>query len=143
MIYLGADHGGFLLKYEIKQHLDGMGVKYEDLTPKHDSEDDYPLVAEMVAKHVLEHEATGILVCGTGIGISIAANRFKGIRAAVPYSEKTAALAREHNEANILCLGERTMDWDHTLKYITAWLVQAVSQEGRHQRRVHQLDQIS
>ncbi|MBT4824079.1 RpiB/LacA/LacB family sugar-phosphate isomerase [Candidatus Woesearchaeota archaeon] len=108
-IYLGADHGGYALKEKIVKYLDGKNIDYEDLTTDFDPKDDYPNVAKEVGKLVASEIADGkntkgILICGTGTGVSLAANKVKGIRAAALTTEDKVLLARLHNDLNILCL---------------------------------------
>jgi ribose 5-phosphate isomerase B len=108
-VVIGSDHAGFGLKKTIKALLDRMGISYEDVGTSSASSVDYPDVATAAARVVLEGRADrGILVCGTGIGMSIAANKIPGIRAALAWNEATARLGRSHNDANILALGGRT-----------------------------------
>ena len=107
-IALGADHGGFALKEIVKKHLEDKGIEVLDKGCYSTESVDYPVYAKAVANSILTKEADcGILICGTGIGISIAANRFKGIRAALCSNTTMAKLTREHNDANILALGAR------------------------------------
>ena len=107
-IALGADHGGFALKEIVKKHLEDKGFEVLDKGCYSTESVDYPVYAKAVANSILNKEADfGILICGTGIGISIAANRFKGIRAALCSNTTMAKLTREHNDANILALGAR------------------------------------
>jgi len=109
MIYLGADHGGFELKEHIKKFLDKNNIEYADLGPEQlDNADDYPDFALKVANKVKDPDEKGILVCGSGIGMCMTANKVNGVRAAAAYDENTSKLSREHNNANVLCLGERT-----------------------------------
>jgi ribose 5-phosphate isomerase B len=133
-IVIGSDHAGYELKSKIKAHLQS-----ETLTDVGcDSEDsvDYPTFAKKVAQAILNKEADlGILVCGTGIGMSIAANRHKGIRASLCHSVEAATATRLHNNSNILCVGSRTMDNDEVLKIVDAYLKENF-EGGRHQKRV-------
>ena len=111
MIYLGADHAGFHLKEELKKYLQELGYQYEDLGNKSlDPKDDYPDFALEVAKKVAETNEKGILICATGIGMCLAANKIKGIRGAVGWDEFTVLQSREHNDANILCLAGKVID---------------------------------
>ena len=108
-VVIGSDHAGFRLKDTIKALLDRMGISYEDVGTVTAASVDYPDFAEAAARAVLDGRADrGILVCGTGIGMSIAANKIPGIRAALAWNEATARLGRSHNDANILALGGRT-----------------------------------
>lgn len=135
-IYLASDHGGFRLKQELREHLAKRGVKVTDLGPDCTESCDYPPYARAVCQRVLENEASlGILVCGTGLGMSMAANRLPGIRAAVCSDEFSARMAREHNDANVLCLGERVVGPGLAAAMVDVFLCTAF-QGGRHQRRI-------
>lgn len=138
-LYLGSDHGGFALKNSLKSYLVSKGFTIIDEGTHNEDSCDYPDLGKKVAQSVLNtSESLGILICGTGIGISIAANRFKGIRAALVYNDFTAQMAKEHNNANILCLGARTTDEAAAKRLIDIWL-NAKFEGGRHQNRVNKL----
>lgn len=142
-IFLGADHAGFRLKEEIKKFLDKLGHKYIDLgvyTDKNNS--DYPETALKVAQKVAKYNGKGILMCGTGIGEAIVANKVKGIRAANCFNEYTARMSREHNNANVLCLGARVVSRDLAKKIAKVWLKTGFSNEARHRRRINQISGI-
>lgn len=144
MIYLGADHGGFELKNKIKTWLEKWGYEFEDLgNIKFEPEDDYPKYAIEAAKRVVEDEKNrGILICRSAVGMVIAANKIKGIRAAAVYDEKMARLCREHNNANIIGLsGDRLSDFQ-AKKIIEIWLETEFSKEERHRRRVEEIKQF-
>ena len=135
-IALGADHGGFSLKETIKQHLEEQGHEILDLGTYDTASCHYPVYAEKVARAVAAGQAErGILVCGTGIGMSIAANKIPGIRAAAVSDCFTAQATREHNDANILCLGERTVGPGLAMRIVDTYLA-AQFQGGRHQTRL-------
>lgn len=139
-IAIAADHGGFALKEALKQHY--TAAELLDLGTYSTESVDYPDFASKVAKAVLAGEADlGILICGTGIGISIAANRYKGIRAALLYSDEAAELAKAHNNANVLVFGGRTMALEDVMKRIDIFL-QTSYEGGRHQRRLNKLDEM-
>lgn len=141
MIYIGSDHGGFDLKETIKKHLEKNNIQYKDLGPNNlDNNDDYPDYALKVAKEVAKTNGKGILICGTGIGMCITANKVKGIRAALCYDKETAKLSREHNDANVLCLGGRTTEIKKALKIVDVWLNTDFSSEERHKRRVEKMN---
>ena len=108
-IIIGSDHGGFNLKNEIIKHLKALEIEFVDLGCFTTDSCDYPVIAKAVSKEVLASGAKGILVCGTGIGVSIAANRFEGIRASHCTDTFTARMTRMHNDSNILCLGEESL----------------------------------
>lgn len=139
-IAIGADHGGFELKNEIIKNLEKQGLILQDLGTYSEESVDYPDFAKPVVEKLLAKEADlGILVCGTGIGISIAANRHKGIRAAILYDDFVAEVAHLHNNANILCFGGRTMKTEDVLRRIDIFL-KAKYEGGRHDRRLCKLD---
>lgn len=139
-IVAAADHGGFEMKNQIVEDLRKQGFVVEDLGTNSADSVDYPDFAEKATAKVLAGQADlGILVCGTGIGISIAANRHKGIRAAILYDDYVAKVAREHNNANVLCFGGRTMTTEDVLRRIGIFL-KAAYEGGRHDRRLCKLD---
>lgn len=141
-VILGSDHGGRRLKNELVDMLTEMGIDVEDVGCDCEESVDYPDYALLVAKKVAASESDlGILICGTGIGMSIAANKIKGIRCAVVSDEYSARMSREHNHANILALGERVVGPDLAKSIVKAWLT-AEKQEGRHARRVKKIQQI-
>ena len=134
-IIIGSDHGGFNLKTTIVKHLESNGIEVVDLGCHSPESCDYPVVAQAVAKEVLATGGRGILVCGTGIGVSIAANRFKGIRASHCTDTFTARMTRMHNDSNILCLGERITGSGLALDIVDIWL-NTPFEGGRHQKRI-------
>lgn len=140
-IALGADHGGYQLKEEIKKWLLERKEQYEikDFGTFSTDSCDYPDIAKPVAESVAAGEcALGILVCGTGIGVSIVANKIPGIRAALCGDTFSAKASREHNDANILTLGERVIGRGLALEIVEAWLMTPFA-GGRHQRRVDKI----
>jgi len=140
-IYVGADHAGFALKQKLVGALKQLGYDPVDVGPKKlDPQDDYPDFAKPVAEAVSEGKATrGVLTCGTGLGMSFAANRFPHVRAAVVWSPEVAELARKHNDANILVLPSRFVSEDEGLAILKTWL-ETPFEGGRHQRRVDKID---
>lgn len=141
MIALGCDHGGYELKQEIIKHLEGKGVAYKDYGTYTEESCDYPVYAKKVAEAVLSKECElGILICGTGIGISITANKIKGIRAALCHDCFSAEATRQHNDANILALGGRVVGVGHALKIVDTFLDTPFSQDERHIRRINQIE---
>jgi len=140
-LVLGSDHGALELKAQLKTHLEARDdVRVVDLGTYSEESVDYPDIANTVVQDVLANDNTlGILCCGTGIGISIRANRFKGIRAALVHNDFSAQMAKEHNNANILCLGGRTTAVQDACRYVDIWLDTGY-EGGRHQRRVDKLD---
>lgn len=138
-IALGSDHGGFNLKEEIKKWLEEKGYSYEDYGTFCTDSCDYPDFALTVAQAVASGVcAQGILVCGTGIGVSIVANKVPGIRAALCHDSFSARASREHNDANILTLGERVIGRGLALEIVEVWLGASFC-GGRHQRRVDKI----
>ena len=112
MIAIGCDHGGFALKQEVMRHLDELGLAYKDFGTYSEESCDYPIYGEAVARAVAAGECErGILICGTGIGISISANKVKGIRAALCGDCYSAEMTRRHNDANILAMASRSRLW--------------------------------
>lgn len=139
-IALGADHGGFALKEIVKKHLEDKGFEVLDKGCYSTESVDYPVYAKAVANCILNEEADfGILICGTGIGISIAANRFKGIRAALCSNTTMAKLTREHNDANILALGAR-MTGDVLALEIVDEFLKTEFLGGRHLTRIQAIE---
>lgn len=137
-IAIAADHGGFNLKEALKKHYDN--IKLTDLGTFSQESVDYPDIAQKMVQTLRNHDADlGILICGTGIGISIAANRCKGIRAALIYSEESARLAKQHNNANIIVFGGRTMKPEDVIQYVDDFLT-ASYEGGRHQKRLDKLE---
>lgn len=140
LLFLGADHAGFELKETLKADLLDMGYEIYDLSPRFKADDDYPLHAKKVAMAVAKtSDARGILVCGSGVGISIAANRTKGVRAFDAHDEKEVKLAREHNDVNVIALSGWQMDEKHAMSLVKAFLKTKASNAERHKRRVKQL----
>ncbi|CVI71404.1 Putative sugar phosphate isomerase YwlF [Clostridiales bacterium CHKCI001] len=142
MIALGCDHGGFELKQEVIQYLKENQIEYKDYGCYDTASVDYPVYARKVAKAILDGEAEkGILICGTGIGISIAANRIKGIRAALCSDCFSAQATREHNDANILCMGGRVVGAGLAVKIVDTFLHTEFSNDERHIRRIHLIEE--
>jgi len=137
-IIVGSDHGGFELKEKLKEWLVGEGHSVEDVGCAGER-CDYPDFGAAVAGKVAgQTERIGIAVCGTGIGISIAANKIKGIRAALIHNDFTARMAREHNNANVICLGGRTTEFGKAKKIIQIFL-EAKFEGGRHEARIQKI----
>lgn len=141
-IALGADHAGFELKDTIAQHLRERGVEVVDLGTNSGDRVDYPDFGAAVGRAVADGAAElGVAVCGSGIGIAMAANKVPGVRAAVAHDETSARLSREHNDSNVLCLGERLIGETVALACIDAWL-DATFEGGRHAGRVDKLNEL-
>ncbi|MBQ9271273.1 MAG: ribose 5-phosphate isomerase B [Alphaproteobacteria bacterium] len=138
-IAIAADHGGFKLKEALKKYYAASNMI--DLGTYSADSVDYPDYAHKMVQTILHKEADlGILICGTGVGISIAANRYKGIRAALLYSDEVARLAKAHNDANIIVFGGRTMSVDDVIKRIDIFL-QTSYENGRHQQRLNKIEE--
>lgn len=139
MLAIGSDHGGYELKQAIIELLQEREVAYRDMGTSGDESVDYPDFADKVARAVAAGEArAGILICGTGIGMSISANKRSGIRAALVHDSYTARMAREHNDANILVLGGRVLSSDLAKQIVAVWL-DSDYEGGRHQRRLDKI----
>ena len=142
MLAIGSDHGGFELKEHIKKYLDEKGVEYKDFGCYDESSVDYPDIAEAVCKSINDGESeNGILVCGTGIGISIAANKIDGIRAAHCHDVYSAEMTKRHNNANVICMGGRVIGRELAFKIVDAWLG-AEFEGGRHQTRIDKIHNL-
>lgn len=142
MIALAADHGGFELKEAIKNHLTNQGVEVKDFGTYSNESVDYPIYAEKAARSVAEKECTlGIICCGTGIGVSMVANKVKGIRAAVVTNDFCAEMTRRHNDANILCMGGRVINEETAIR-LTDIFLNTPFEGGRHINRVCMIKDI-
>ena len=138
-IFISSDHAGFKLKESIKEYLLSKKIKFEDLGPKNDSSVDYPDYAHKVARRVkLNKSNVGILVCGSGTGMNIAANKHKNVRAAQCFNLKSTKLSRLHNDANIITLGSRLISKKNALKFISVFL-NTKFDGGRHLKRVKKI----
>jgi ribose 5-phosphate isomerase B len=141
-IAIGADHAGFAAKEEIKTVIKALGHAAVDLGTSSETSVDYPDFAEKVARAVASGEVDkGVLICGTGIGMSIAANKVDGVRAAVIVDEKTAALSRQHNDANVFCAGSRITPVVRIAESLKVWL-QTPFEGGRHANRVNKISAL-
>jgi len=142
MISLGADHGGVLLKDAIKKYLDSEKIVYKDYGTFDENAIDYAPIAAQVAHSIINGEADrGILCCGTGIGMSIAANKVTGIRASVCTNAFCTEMTRRHNNANILCLGGRVIDEKQAVEFAKIF-IETEFEGGRHQRRIDEIAAI-
>lgn len=143
MIALGCDHAGFPLKEAVKRYLDSIGESYIDFGTDSTASVDYPIYAAKAAHAVADGKCIcGILCCGTGIGISIAANKVKGIRAAVCSDAYSTEMTRMHNDANMLCMGARVISEEKALELVRIFLQTPALNEERHLRRVRMLQDI-
>lgn len=141
MIAIGCDHGGFELKKEVTQHLKSRNIKYKDFGTNSSDSVDYPDFAQAVTKSIIDGTCKeGILICGTGIGISIAANKVSGIRCALCHDCFSAEATKLHNNANILALGGRVIGAGHALKVVDTFIDTSFSDEERHIRRINKLE---
>ena len=142
MIAIGSDHGGYLLKEEVKKYLDEKEIPYIDFGTDSEDRVDYPIYAEKVAKAIQNNECEkGILICGTGFGVSIVANKFKGIRCASCWNEEVAKLLKGHNDANIIALPGRFINISQAVTILRAWLATEFM-GGRHSERVQMIKDI-
>lgn len=142
-IFLGSDHGGYEMKNDIKKHLEEKGVHVTDLGSFKGETIDYPDMAREVCEKVIEYDpkANGILVCGTGIGMMMAANKMPNIRAALCTDEYMAEMAKRHNNSNVLCLGGKVIDSDLALKIVDKFMSSEFEKDKeRHVRRVGKID---
>ncbi|MFZ9594794.1 MAG: ribose 5-phosphate isomerase B [Bdellovibrionia bacterium] len=140
-ILIASDHAGFELKKRLIQDLPQWS--WEDLGPQSTEKLDYPDAAAQVARRISSGQAQqGILICGTGIGMSIAANKFPHIRAALAHDLNSARLSREHNDANILCLGARLLSAQDGVEIVRVWLTTAFSGESRHADRIKKIEAL-
>ena len=143
MIGIGSDHGGYALKQEIMAYLDKAGLEYKAYGCYREESCDYPEFGHAVAHAVVNGECErGIIICGTGIGISISANKIKGVRAALCTDCFSAQMAREHNDANILALGARVLGSGLALKIVETFLNTPFSGDERHARRISKIEEI-
>jgi ribose 5-phosphate isomerase B len=144
ILFMGADHAGYSLKEFLKNHLVQEGYEIVDVGVHSEEAADYPDIAHLLTARLVNETrpALGILICGTGIGMSIAANKRQGVRAANASEPVSAALAREHNNANILCLGARVVGPELARATVKAFLHTGFSAEDRHQRRVQKLELV-
>ena len=142
MVALGSDHGGYKLKEEIKRYLEEKGIEYIDCGTYSEESVDYPNIAKKVAEKIIGNEADeGILVCRSGIGMSIVANKFKGIRCAKCNNELEAKFAKMHNDANILAIGADYVETNEAVRIARTWLATGFS-GGRHLERVKIIEEI-
>lgn len=139
-IFIGADHAGFRLKEALLPHLRHCAFRVIDLTPAFCPGDDYPLIARRVARAVVKTaHARGVLICGSGVGVAVAANRIKGVRAFDAYDAQTTQLARAHNDANVIALSGWRQSTGEARKLLDLFLKTHFSAAVRHRRRVKQL----
>ena len=141
MIAIGSDHGGFELKKKLMEHLSERGLEYKDFGTYSSASCDYPIYAKAVANAVASGECDrGIIICGTGIGVSITANKVRGIRAALCGDCFSAEATRQHNDANVLCMGARVVGEGLALKIADTFLDTPFSNDERHKRRISMIE---
>ncbi len=146
-IFIGSDHAGFKLKKAIKEKLKELGFKFTDIGTNSEESCDYPDFALSVAQNVVKNpNSQGILVCGTGMGMALTANKVPGIRAAVVFSEASAKQCREHGDTNVLCLGEKLLNQEDALKFVEIFLKTKFEgskpENERHLRRLNKIKEI-
>ena len=142
MIIIGSDHGGYKLKEEIKKYLEEKEIKYKDLGTYKEESVDYPDIASKVSQEVQKNkENQGILICRSGIGMSIVANKFKGIRCALCHNEYTAKYSRLHNNSNILAMGADDVDINEAVCILRMWIATEF-EGGRHEERIKLIEEI-
>lgn len=142
-IAIGADHGGYILKKAVREHLEAKGHQVEDFGVFTSDSSDYPEQAVEVARRVADGRVErGVLVCGSGVGMSITANRHHGVRAVLAPTVEHARLGRRHNNANLLCLGERLTPRELALEILDVFMSEEF-EGGRHERRVQKIDSLT
>ncbi|MFH1391762.1 MAG: ribose 5-phosphate isomerase B [Candidatus Diapherotrites archaeon] len=142
-MYVGSDHAGYETKEALQKYLAKKGIETVDLGTHGTEKADYPDIAEKVSRKVAKDKGSyGLLVCGTGIGMSISANKVKGIRAANPFDSYTAKMSREHNDANVICIGGRTNDLSKSKRILKAFLDAKPSKVKRHVNRVKKISKM-
>jgi len=139
-LYIASDHAGVKMKCEIVKYLEKKGIDYEDLGSFNpENHDDYPDYAFTLAKKVVKNKGKGVLICGTGTGMVIAANKVKGVRAALAYDDYSAKMAKHDNDVNILCLRGRKFSLSKAKKILNKWLNTKFSGLSRHKRRIDKI----
>ena len=142
MIAIGSDHGGYKLKEEIKKYLEEKEIEYTDCGTFDEESVDYPEIAQAVSSEVQDgHAEKGIIICRSGIGMSIVANKFKGIRCAKCNDEEEAKFSRMHNDSNVLALGADYMDIAKAIRMVRTWIATEF-EGGRHEERVKMIEEI-
>ena len=142
MIVIGCDHGGYKLKEEVKRYLEEKEIQYEDVGTYSEERADYPLMAKEVCKKVSDKKAEkGILICRSGYGMAIVANKFKGVRCAPIYNEESAKFSRMHNDTNVLALGADYLSTHEAICILRIWLATDF-EGGRHKDRLQMIEEI-
>lgn len=141
-VVIGADHAGYKMKEQVKEAL-GQEYDFVDVGTHSEESTDYPIYARKVGEYIQQHpEAQGVLLCGNGVGITMAANKMKGIRAALAYSKESAWQTRQHNDANVVAVGGRSPMMDDPVEIVRTFLETNFSGEERHARRVQQIMEL-
>lgn len=141
MIAIGCDQAGYAFKCRVMEHFDEKGIEYKDFGTYSSDSTDYPIYAKSVANAVANGECQfGVLICGTGIGMCITANKVKGIRASICHTRYEAEITRQHNDANIICIGARVLALETAIDCIDIFLKTAFSEEERHIRRINMIE---
>lgn len=140
MLYLGADHAGYAQKEYIAHKLASRAIVFEDFGTFSEQSADFPAYANQVAKAVLKKDGRGILICGTGIGMSIAANRLKGVRAGLAWNQEVARRGREEDDINVLCLPARIITEEEAWSVVSTFLSTTFTHLDRYKRRIKQID---
>jgi len=142
-IALASDHGGFEMKEHLKHILENRGIDIQDFGTENEDSVDYPDMAAPAVKSILDGtNERAVLVCGTGIGMSMTANRYKGIRGTLCHNEYTAEMSRKHNDSNVLIIGGRVTDKETAEKILAIWL-ETEFEGGRHKRRIDKIDTLA
>lgn len=142
-IYIGADHAGFKLKGKLKKYFDKNLIEYEDVGGNGNKKDDYLDYAFLVGKNVVKDKNyRGVLICGTGTGMVIAANKVKGVRAAVGYDNYSIIMGKKHNDTNVLCLRGRKFSDEKNIRLVRLWLKERFSGKERHRRRLRKIEEF-
>lgn len=142
-VYIGSDHSGIEAKSKVKEFLNSLGHEIVDVGSNDaESKDDYPIFAEKVGLGVVRDKGRGILICGTGTGMVIAANKIPGVRAAFAFDEYSARMARVDNDSNVLTLRDREFDLEKLPGLVKIWLETDASTEERHKRRIKEIEEI-
>lgn len=142
MVAIGCDQAGYAFKLKIMEHFDAKGVEYKDFGTYSSESTDYPIYAKQVGNAVANGECEyGVLICGTGIGMCITANKIKGIRASICHTRYEAEITRQHNDANIICIGARVLALETAIDCIDIFLKTPFSGEERHVRRINMIEE--
>ncbi|MEK9157573.1 MAG: RpiB/LacA/LacB family sugar-phosphate isomerase [Patescibacteria group bacterium] len=143
MIYIGADHRGFELKEKLKEFFDELGFDFEDVgASEHNPDDDFTVFAERVARHIIDHEDRGIVICGSGVGVDEVANKITGVRCGLAINKEQIRAARHDDDINVLALASEHTSEDDAKEIVKIFLDTEFSSEDRYKRRIHQIQDI-